>query len=86
MPMVSFNNYDQNAPQWWKRLESALLIGLIPAFTGFITAIPMTDHHKVWALAGSGFFVGLLKFVGILLGDPAEQIAKDNKDSVGTNK
>jgi hypothetical protein len=72
MPMVSLNNHDQNAPWWWKRLESALLIGLIPSFTGFITAIPMTDHHKVWALAGAGFFVGVLKFVGILLGDPAE--------------
>lgn len=72
MPMVSLNNHNQNAPWWWKRIESALLIGLIPAFTGFITSIPMTDHHKVWALAGSGFFVGLLKFIGILLGDPAE--------------
>lgn len=73
MPMVSLNNYDKNAPVWWKRLEGALLAGLIPAFTGFVTSIPMTDNHKVWALAGSGFFVGLLKFVGILLGDSTDQ-------------
>ncbi len=73
MPMVSLNNHNQNAPWWWKRLESALLIGLIPAFTGFVTSVPMDEHHKVMALAGSGFFVGILKFVGILLGEPAEQ-------------
>lgn len=73
MPMVSLNNYDKNAPIWWKRIESALLAGLIPAFTGFITSIPMTNEHKVWALAGSGFFVGFLKFIGILLGEPAPQ-------------
>ena len=69
MAIISVNNYDQNAPKWWKRLESALLAGLIPAFTGFITSIPMTDNHKVWALAGSGFLVGLIKFTGILLGE-----------------
>lgn len=73
MPMVSLNNHNQNSPWWWKRLESALLIGLIPAFTGFVTAIPMEEHTKVLALAASGFFVGCLKFIGILLGDPAEQ-------------
>ena len=73
MPMVSLNNYDKNAPAWFKKLESALLIGLIPAFTGFVTSIPMTDNHKVWALAGSGFFVGIVKFTGILLGDPTDQ-------------
>jgi hypothetical protein len=72
MATISLKNHDQNAPWWWKRLESALLIGLIPSFTGFITAIPMTEHHKVWALAGAGFFVGLLKFTGILLGDQIE--------------
>ena len=77
MASMNFNNANQNAPWWWKRIESALLVGLIPAFTGFITAIPMTNEHKVWALAGSGFFVGFLKFIGILLGESAE-VKKQN--------
>lgn len=79
MPMVSLNNHNQNAPWWWKRLESALLMGLIPAFTGFVASIPMQEHHKVLALAGSGFFVGILKFIGILLGDPSEQQSSNTK-------
>lgn len=73
MPMISLNNHNQNAPWWWKRLESAFLLGLIPAFTGFVTAIPMADNHKIWALAACGFFVGFLKFIGIILGEPANQ-------------
>lgn len=79
--MVSLDNHNKNAPWWFKKLESALLMGLIPAFTGFVTSIPMTDNHKVWALAGSGFFVGLVKFTGILLGDPTEQQADQPSDS-----
>lgn len=78
MPMISFNNHDQNSPWWWKRLESALLIALIPAFTGFITAVPMEEHTKVMALAGGGFFVGFIKFIGILLGEPTEKEPTDD--------
>ena len=68
MATLHVNNVHKNAPWWWKRLESALLAGLIPAFTGFITVTPLTDEHKVWALAGSGFLGGIIKFAGILLG------------------
>lgn len=69
MATLSINNANQNAPVWWKRLESALLVGLVPAFTGFVTAIPMVDHEKVYALAGAGFFCGIIKFIGILMGE-----------------
>lgn len=80
MPMVSLNNHNQNAPWAWKRVESALLVGLVPAFTGFITAIPLTDNHKVWALAGSGFFVGVIKTVGILIRDPEQENNEEPKN------
>lgn len=80
MPVVSPTNANKNAPWWWKRLESALLIGFVPAFTGFITAIPMEDHEKVWALASAGFFTGIIKTVGILLGDP--QPVNNNENNV----
>jgi hypothetical protein len=69
MATFNINNYNKNAPVWWTRLESALLIGLVPSFTGFITAIPMQDHEKVWALAGAGFFTGIIKTIGIFLGE-----------------
>lgn len=74
---MNVTNINKNAPWWWKRLESALLIGLVPAFTGFVTAIPMQDHEKVYALAGAGFFCGIIKFVGILMG---ENISKDESN------
>ena len=69
MASININNTYKNAPWAWKRIESALLIGLVPAFTGFITAIPMLDHEKVWALAGAGFFTGIIKTIGIFLGE-----------------
>lgn len=75
---VSHTNVNKNAPWWWKRVESALLIGLVPTFTGFITAIPMEDHQKVWALAGTGFFTGIIKTIGIFLGENVNQ----NEDNV----
>lgn len=74
MTTFNLNNANKNAPLWWKRLESGLLIGLVPAFTGFVTAIPIADHEKVYALAGAGFFCGIIKFVGILMGET------ENKD------
>lgn len=78
MATLNINNVHQNAPKWWKKLESGLLIGLVPSFTGFITAIPMEDHEKVWALAGAGFFTGIIKTIGIFLGESD----KDNEDNI----
>lgn len=76
MANLNINNANKNAPLWWKRLESGLLIGLVPAFTGFITAIPMLEHEKVLALAGTGFFTGIIKTIGIFLGE------NDNESNV----
>lgn len=76
MANLNINNANKNAPFWWKRLESGLLIGLVPAFTGFITAIPMLEHEKVLALAGAGFFTGIIKTIGIFLGE------NDNESNV----
>lgn len=69
MATVNVNNINRNAPKWWKRLESGLLIGLVPSYTGFITATPLEDSIKVWALAGGAFFAGLVKTIGIFLGE-----------------
>lgn len=73
MATMNVSNTNLNAPWWWKRLESALLIGLVPTFTGFITAIPMEDHQKVWALSGAGFFTGVIKTIGIFLAENASK-------------
>lgn len=66
-------NVNRNAPWWWKRLETALLVGLIPTYTGFITSIPMPDHDKVWMLAGGAFFGGIVKSIGLFLGDKKDE-------------
>lgn len=66
-------NVNKNAPWWWKRIESAFLVGLIPAYTGFITAIPMPDHDKVYAIAGGAFLAGIIKTIGLFLGDKQDE-------------
>lgn len=77
MATVSINNYNQNAPQWWKRLETACIMFFVPSFTAMIVALPIGDSKKIWWEAGAAFFAGLLKGVGILLGDQPTQKDED---------
>lgn len=63
-----FKNINENAPRWYKRFETGMIAVFIPAFTGFITSVPMADNKKVYYLAGSVFVGGLVKFVGVMIG------------------
>lgn len=77
MATLSVSNYNQNAPQWWKRLETACITFLVPSFISMIMAIPLDDHKRVLYTAGAAFFGGLLKAIGILMGESTNGDKKD---------
>lgn len=69
MATFSVKNVNKNAPWWWKRIEAGLLMGLVPAYTGLIMAMPLTHEEKELAIAGGAFFGGVVKTIGLCLGE-----------------
>lgn len=69
-------------PKWWRKLERTILIGLVPAATGFITQI-VPAEHQVHALQVLSVCVAVVKSLGMLLGsgeqypqEPAQEEVK----------
>lgn len=74
-----FKNINTNAPWWYKRFETGMITIMVPAFTAFITSIPMSDDKKVYYLAGGVLFAAVVKFIGVLMGSSV------NGNGNGTN-
>jgi len=68
-------------PQWWRRLERTILIGLVPAATGLITQILPADH-QVHALQVLSVCVAVVKSLGMFLGSGEHYAEKSSQEEV----
>lgn len=59
-------------PKWWRRLERALLIGVVPAATTFVTQMVSDHETEVHYLTIIGFATAILKAFGVFLGSGEE--------------
>lgn len=55
-------------PQWWRRLERALFIIVVPSATTFVTSIVESERMEVVALSTLTFLTAIIKGVGVFLG------------------
>jgi hypothetical protein len=57
------------APLWWRRLERAFFIVLVPAFTLLISDLPLDLATAKLSLTIFGFITSLVKGIGVFLGN-----------------
>lgn len=66
-------------PKWWRRLERALLIGVVPAATTFVTQMINDAATEVHYLTIIGFATALIKSFGVFLGS-GEEYPKESEE------
>lgn len=65
-------------PQWWRRLERSVIIGVAPAASAFIMQV-LPAEQQVHALQYLTFAVAIVKSLGIFLGG-SESYAETTKE------
>ena len=60
------------APKLWRQFERAFIIAIAPATSGFLSAVLTNQRHLAIAGASIIFATGLLKGVGMFLGNGTE--------------
>lgn len=83
-----FDQLNKPAPLWFRRALNAIIIFVMPAFTGFIMGMPVammsTDAKNLFVSIGV-FVLAMLKALEYVVGDSAAHIQKPDADSVEDN-
>lgn len=69
-------------PKWWRQTERALLIGILPATTAFVTQVITDPQKEVMYLTVLSFAAALVKSFGLFLGSgekyPEEKVQESD--------
>jgi hypothetical protein len=67
-------------PKWWRRLERAVLIFVLPATTTFLTIVVTDPDKEVQYLTIITFVAALFKSFGIFLGSSEDYPKSETKE------
>lgn len=65
---------NEDAPVIYKRIESAVIIVLIPGFTAFVMSMTIAATFQKELIAGAIFFGALVKSIGVCLGQSVDTL------------
>lgn len=68
-------------PKWWRQIERALLIGVLPATTAFVTQVVVNTEKEIMYLTAISFVAALVKSVGLFLGSGEKYPEETPKES-----
>lgn len=68
MTKFGIDQMESAPPKWWRRLERATMIVVLPAATTFVTSVVGNEETKVLVLSALTFITALIKGTGIFLG------------------
>lgn len=66
------NQVNSPAPKGWRQFERAFIIAIAPATSAFLSAILTNQRHLAIAGASIIFATGIIKGVGLFLGNGQE--------------
>lgn len=73
---------NENAPVTYKRIETAVVLVLIPAFTTFVMSLDITSAKQTTLISCAVFSGAIVKAVGVFLG--SDTITSDQTSTTTT--
>lgn len=69
MTKFGVSQIENAPPKWWRKLERALIIVIIPASTTFVTSVVESEKAEIILLSSLTFLTALIKGIGVFLGN-----------------
>ena len=69
MTKFGLDQVESPPPKWWRRLERAIIIGIAPGVTAMMMSVIKEAETQAIAVSFVTLFTGIVKSVGIFLGN-----------------